>query len=101
MSVYVLGNQAFNKLRKDVYKMEIEEIRSKEDFLIFLGNLRSSLEKKPSDWHNQTLEDYLESMQAWLEDTNDSFFVKREMPIPTKDTWMIIAGILYAASIYE
>ena len=58
-----------------------------------LRNLREDLRSNPEAWQNQTLEDYLESIQAWLEATKDR--------APNEPTWEFVAGLFGVGKIYE
>jgi len=58
-----------------------------------LRELRQDLLDHPQDWENHTLSDYLESLQAWLEDTRER--------VPAEPSWDFIANLLGAGKIYE
>jgi len=55
--------------------MEIFEttskINSKEDLIRFIRLLRRDLQINKDEWENITLEDYLEAIEAWLNDMTD------------------------------
>lgn len=75
----------------EVHEM-VEQIKSKEDLITFISRLIEDLKEQPDEWENPTLERFLESMGAWLTDSN----IVSEQP-----TWMTFAEILYAPKIYE
>lgn len=54
----------------------------------------------PQGWANWSIEQYLESAQAWAV---DSRFGRGEItkPDPSKDLWQVFASFLYAGKIYE
>ncbi|NNC16737.1 hypothetical protein HJC22_13525 [Corallococcus exiguus] len=58
-----------------------------------LESLRADLERNPEAWENPTLPRYLESMQAWLEASQESS--------PRELSWDLIVDMLEAARIYE
>jgi hypothetical protein len=58
-----------------------------------LKDLREDLRSNPDGWQNQTLEDYLESTQAWLEATRQQ--------APAEPTWEFVAGLFGVGKIYE
>ena len=66
-------------------------LSTREEFLVFLGNLRADLKRNQSGWENVTLESYLEAMQGYLEDT----------PANDDPKWRALAKALLAASVYE
>lgn len=71
----------------------VNQVKSKEDLIYFLSQLRNDLNQNNRDWENQTLESYLEAMEAWLTDYSN--------PPPSQPTWKTFADILYASKIYE
>jgi hypothetical protein len=58
-----------------------------------LQELRQDLRDNPGAWENHTLADYLEALQAWLEDTKEG--------APAEPTWEFVAGLLGVGKIYE
>ncbi|EOO26055.1 hypothetical protein ICM_00361 [Bacillus cereus BAG1X2-3] len=48
----------------DVYEL-ISDVDSKEKLLEFLFHLQKDFKENQDEWENITLEDYLESMEAW------------------------------------
>lgn len=58
-----------------------------------LGSLRADLERNPEAWENPTLPRYLESMQAWLEASQEKSL--------REPSWDLIVDMLEAAKIYE
>jgi hypothetical protein len=77
----------------------IDLVESREDLVTFVRELLHDFETKRDEWENVTLEDYLESVAAWVEDADPIFI---EEGIPTNPpSWKTFAHILYAAKIYE
>ena len=54
----------------DVYEL-ISDVDSKEKLLEFLFHLQKDFKENQDEWENITLEDYLESMEAWVNDCED------------------------------
>jgi len=73
--------------------VKVDEIKSKEDFIVFLEELTRDFEKNKEEWENQDLISYLESMKAWLEDSDD-FNCEGNI-------WMVIGRIILAPKYYE
>ncbi|KOS66335.1 hypothetical protein AEA09_16415 [Lysinibacillus contaminans] len=46
----------------------VENIKSREDLIKFINHLRKDLQSNSAEWENITLEDYLEAMEAWIND---------------------------------
>jgi len=66
-------------------------LSQRDELAVFVANLRSDLEENGKDWENVTLPDFLEAMQAWIEDSDFS----------SEPRWRTIAKLLLAASRYE
>ena len=64
----------------DIYELA-NDVDSKEKLVEFLFYLQKDFKENQADWENITLEDYLESMEAWLSDCEGAFQNKgEEMP---------------------
>ena len=77
----------------DVYEL-ISDVGSKEKLLEFLFHLQKDFKENQDEWENITLEDYLESMEAWVNDCEDP-------EMPKNISWGFIAQVLLAAAHYE
>lgn len=82
----------------------VEKIETKEDFLYFLNCL--IMDHKNNDWENSNLNDYLSSMEGWVESMdgfykNQQDFISLEKIRKNELTWKVFAQILYAATMYE
>lgn len=73
--------------------MKVDEIKSKEDFILFLKRLTIDFGENNHDWENQDLSSYFESMNAWLEDTDDSNL--------EGNVWTVMSKIILAPKYYE
>ncbi|MDQ8203974.1 hypothetical protein [Pelagicoccus sp. SDUM812003] len=80
--------------------MTTEHIQSKDDLVAHLGMIRSDFEKNGSNWENESLPNYLEAFQAFLEAT-ESYYKNRKENIDEVNTWRVIADCFSAARIYE
>jgi len=79
---------------------KVEDVNSREDLIKFINQLRMDLQINKGKWENVTLEDYLEAMEAWVNDM-DGYYLNINQPLPTQPSWKTIADILYASSMYE
>jgi hypothetical protein len=79
---------------------QIQNIRSKEDFIKFIGDLIVDLKTNPNNWENKTLGDYLEALQSWTEDM-EGYYINNNLPVPENVSWKIFADMLIAATMYE
>jgi hypothetical protein len=66
---------------------------TRDDILRTLDELREDLKAHPEEWENQTLDDYLEGMRAWLEASRRT---QEDAP-----SWELIANLLHAGRAYE
>jgi hypothetical protein len=73
--------------------VKVDEIKSKEDFILFLKKLKNDFEGNCQDWENQDLTSYFESMKAWIEDTDDSNL--------EGNLWEVMSKIIFAPKYYE
>lgn len=79
---------------------QIETIKSREELLSFIKMLRNDLKENKEGWQNHNLEDYLESIEAWLNDS-DGLAKNTGKSIEDLSKWGIIASVLYSGKIYE
>jgi hypothetical protein len=85
--------------RKEAREL-IDTMKSKEDFVAFVEALRRSLAESPEQWENRTLDDYLEALGRWTEDS-DGYYQNTGQPVPRRVDWKVFARALCAASVYE
>ncbi len=83
----------------ELYK-KVEGVKSREDLIKFINQLRMDLQTNKDEWENITLEDFLEAMEAWINDM-DGYYLNSDQPVPKQPSWKTIADILYASSMYE
>lgn len=82
-------------------KLETATINSRQEFIVFLNQLRTDYRKNGKDWENQNLGDFIEALAAYAADIPGYY---RNMSIPVNaDTasWRVFADILRGATIYE
>lgn len=87
-------------MRSSMNTEQIQNIRSKEDFIKFIGDLIVDLKTNPNNWENKTLGDYLEALQSWTEDM-EGYYINNNLPVPENVSWKIFADMLIAATMYE
>lgn len=75
-------------------------VYSRENLAIFVHELAHDLRTKPQEWENATLADYLDTMVAWVEDS-EGYYVNSGKPVPPQPSWQNLAEILLAAKYYE
>lgn len=75
-------------------------IGSRQDFLRFMQLLRADLRDNRHSWENDTLETYLEALQAVVTDW-EGRFLNRGESIPEELSWRLLGEILAAATLYE
>ena len=56
--------------------------------------------RKPKDWENKTIPQFLEAIASWTEDM-EGYYINNRLPIPININWKVIAEILMAAKMYE
>lgn len=71
------------------------------EFIEFLREFREDLEENKSNWENKTLEDFLESMEAYTEDIQGYYNNMKTGIDADKPTWENFKTILKGASVYE
>ncbi|MEH7452795.1 DUF7660 family protein [Gottfriedia acidiceleris] len=69
-----------------------ENVKTKNDFIMFVESLRSDLNTNEVEWENVTLEAYLEAMKAWMTDTDR---------LSDSPSWKDFAVILLSGRFYE
>ena len=76
---------------------DFEDIDTREEFLLFMDALIHSFHKERETWANRTLDDFLRSIESWVEDL-DGLYLNE--PIPDID-WGFLSALLYAGARYE
>ena len=78
----------------------VESVRTREDFVRFLGALQEDLPKRPSYWHNYTLEQYLDGLDQVVQGI-DRYYKNLGKPMPERPDWQMFADILLSATMNE
>ena len=81
-------------------KSKTEKVISRDDFVNFVIALSEDFRVNPKEWQNRTLDAFLESLSAWVQDM-DGYYENNHMPIPTTPDWKNLAEMLLAAKYYE
>jgi len=82
------------------YDAVINNVKTKEDFIKFIHELREDKEKKDVEWENKDISTYLEGVCSWVEDM-EGFFDNMNLEIPKDINWSFIATLFYVGKIYE
>ena len=79
---------------------QVDEIKTKADFVEFVRALGADLQANPEAWENATLDRYLSALASWLEDS-DGYYQNQGRAVPTSPSWKNVAEMLMAAKTYE
>jgi len=78
-----------------------ENIKSKEDFEVFLKDLKIDFDNNKEDWENITLSSFLEALSAYGKDV-DGYYKNFGIPFDRENPrWKDFAQILLGAKVYE
>lgn len=80
--------------------IELENISTRDDLVVFVKYLESQLNSKNYHWENTTLDRYLEAMSAWINDM-DGLYSNLNIKLEDEPIWRTFARMLHAATIYE
>ncbi|MBK5647047.1 MAG: hypothetical protein I4N51_08015 [Acinetobacter sp.] len=96
------GLYLYNNLscKLEMMLMKINAIKTKQDFLTFLDNLKQDHLENIQQWENKDLQSFLAAMHNWMEDM-EGFYANTQQPQPEHIPWKIFADILMAGKIYE
>lgn len=86
-------------------------VRDKESLLDFIDHLLKDYDRSKDDWEHITVESYLQTIQAWIEENYDAFAKEQKSdtppafppsPGPHPDSaWHLIALLLYMGKDYH
>jgi len=80
---------------------EALKVTSRTQLVAFIRNLREEIIADPSQLENRTTEQYLEALEAYLNDLR-GFVKNNQWPgSPDEATWSLFAAIISGATIYE
>lgn len=77
-----------------------QNVKSKEDFVRFVGELIKDLKNNSNTWENNNLDNYLRAIQNWTEDM-EGYYINNSLPVPENINWKVFTDILMAAKVYE
>ena len=77
------------------------EVTDRASFAEFIGRLLESLQFDRQSWENDTLERFLEAMQAYTRDIQGYYNNMEPGQNADVPTWKVFADILQGASMYE
>jgi hypothetical protein len=78
----------------------VEALKTRKEFVAFVRELLQNLQTTPGEWENQSLEDYLEALAAWVEDC-DGYYANRGEVVGKDPSWKFLGEALLAAKFYE
>lgn len=73
-----------------------DDVTDRESFIAFVDELNMSLKSDSDDVQNLTIGSHLESMTAWIRDSEYEPIVQTQ-----KQFWAEVAKLLYVGKIYE
>ncbi|ANU23395.1 DUF7660 family protein [Planococcus donghaensis] len=73
--------------------MDTDQVKSKQDVIRFIQELIIDFIENKDTWENIELSDYLESLQAWLEDADDA--------ASDGNKWKLLCSALETPKFYE
>ncbi|MFC9343605.1 hypothetical protein ACFT0G_31155 [Streptomyces sp. NPDC057020] len=76
------------------------EPHSREELVTFLRDLHKEFRARGHEWENDTLDNFLEALAAWVLDSPGAYRNMGEQ-IPPDGDWAFMARALYAATLYE
>ncbi|NEN82595.1 DUF7660 family protein [Paenibacillus elgii] len=77
---------------------DLKQVKSKSDFVEFIYQMLNELKHNPNEWENITLENFLDAIARYIEDTNDDSSAVGE---DSEQLWATIAFLNYVGSRYE
>jgi len=83
----------------DIYD-SAQNIKTKEDFVLFVDTLADDLRDNKNSWENPHLESFLRALAAWVTDM-DNYYKNMNIPEPQNINWSVIVDMLMAARVYE
>lgn len=80
----------------DIHELA-DNLKSKEDFIVFLQEFQRDFRDNHDKWENPELGRYLEAMEAFMSGSTGKSMVR----VDFTPSWSLFAYIMIAASIYE
>lgn len=88
-------DEDFNKLWQ-----QREAIRTREDLINFITDLKNDFENNPDHWEAKFTYDYLSGVAGYVHD-GAMIGGEEDRKVPEQDVWNMFAEILHAAQVYE
>ncbi len=76
----------------------ILKIKSKDDFIKYLDILKTNFINNSNEWENRNINDYLESISAWMKDVKNS--TDQNINLENPD-WTLIGLLFYIGKFYK
>ncbi|MBX7066763.1 MAG: hypothetical protein K1X28_05990 [Parachlamydiales bacterium] len=76
------------------------KIKTRQDFILFLRQLKNDYSENLSSWENRDVCAFLEGMASWIEDM-EGFYKNQGIPNPENLNWKVFADILMGGKLYE
>lgn len=80
--------------------VDYSEITTRREFCDFISALRLSLRDGSESWENVNLDDFLEALEAWVNDMGN-YEQSQGKQEAVSLTWRDVARMFHAAAIYE
>lgn len=77
-----------------------DEVRSREELVSFVRELRQDYLRRGHEWENQSLDGFLEALAAWIRDS-PGWYQNVGKDLPEGGDWTFLARALQAATVYE
>ena len=81
--------------------LDISAISSRQDFIIFLQQLRADYLRNGKDWENQNLDNFLEALAAYATDIPGHYNNMSTTADADTASWRVFADMLRGATVYE
>jgi len=78
--------------------MKPEDVKTREDFIAYLA---ASQTEDTVSWENNTLDRFLEALEAYTNDIGGYYKNNKIAVDPDKPSWRVFADIIEGAKIYE
>lgn len=79
---------------------QIKNIKSKEDFVLFVKELRKDFIENPQGWENKDIAAFLDALAVWTTDM-ENYYSNTKQSVPKNIDWKVIADMLMGAKMYE
>ncbi|MDQ0775848.1 hypothetical protein QF026_004314 [Streptomyces aurantiacus] len=77
-----------------------DHIADREALCAFLTRLRAEYDENGAEWENQTLDTFLEALDAWVSSA-PGWYANHGQALPAEGDWTFFARALSAARHYE